>query len=250
MPDENLFESTPGSTEVIPATTPVAPVTPNPEVVPVISVAEVVPQELSELVGVGKKYKTVQAALHALPHAQTHITSLEADNVRMKEELSRRATAEELLADMRKTAPVVPATPVATEVNPDVISEIVKQQIANTRQDDLYKQNSDSVVNAFTTHYAEKAEAMYNKVATDNGMSIADVNALAKKSPQALLNLAGLTTNPQLRVGSITSDVNPLSNYGGVPPVVTSAVLDYGKSSSIADGMKRAKEIVAARLNS
>lgn len=253
MSDENLFESTPGSVEatsVVPATTPVAQVAPNPAVVPVIPAVEVVPQELVELVGVGKKYKTVNDAMNSIPHAQTHIVSLTEENARMKEELTRRATAEELLADMRKTTPEAQATPVATEVNPDVISEIVKQQIENTRQVDLQKQNSDSVVNAFTTHYADKAEVMYNKVATDNGMSLADVNALAKKSPQALLNLAGLSRVAPLVAGVITGNVNQQSQYGGAPPVVTSAVLDYGKSSSIADGMRRAKEIVNARLNS
>src|SRR5512139_770657 len=109
MTTETIFEG---------ATTPVETV---------VTPSSQLPQELAELVGDGKKYKSVDDALKSVPHAQKHIQTLEEENARIKAELDKRRTAEELLADIRSgmTEGVT-----ATTVTPQVTSDTVEQTVA------------------------------------------------------------------------------------------------------------------------
>lgn len=245
MTDETIFTADPAA---------VAPVTPNPDVAaaavaPVAQAQPVVPPELAELVGEGKKFKTVEAAYQALPHQVSHISKIELENSQMREELTRRKTAEELLVDMRQNAAPPAVTPAGVEVNANVVSEIVKQQLAATKLEDVQSANTASVVNAFRTNFSEKAETVYNKLAQDNGMSVADINALAARAPQAVLNLAGLQNKPA-PAPTFSSDVNPLAlGQNSAPTIGNARVTNYGNSKDVADGMRRAKEIVALKLN-
>lgn len=49
----------------------------------------VVPTELQELVGQGKKYATLDDAIKSVPHAQTHIAKLEQEAAQLREELQK-----------------------------------------------------------------------------------------------------------------------------------------------------------------
>ena len=77
--------------------------TPSVETPPVIvtPTAPVISQELSEFVGTGKKYATLEDALKSVPHAQTHISKIEQELAQAKEELLKRKTTEELLEELR-----------------------------------------------------------------------------------------------------------------------------------------------------
>ena len=47
------------------------------------------PDEALDLIGEGKKYGSVEAALKALPHAQKHIATLEAEAQALREQLAK-----------------------------------------------------------------------------------------------------------------------------------------------------------------
>lgn len=208
-----------------------------------------IPPELAELVGEGKKYKTIEEAQRAIPHAQSHISTLEADNARMKEELTKRKTTEELLADIRNSSQTPEPTAQGVEVNKDVVSEIVKQQLAINTQETLQRDNTTLVVDTFINTYgADKAKEEFAKVAANNGMTVSQMEALVATTPKAVLNLAGITTKTTTPSSAITSNVNTQSNLVTNPNVPSSKVTDYGKSVDVADAMRRAKEIVTQRL--
>src|SRR4030043_1329496 len=71
-----------------------------------------IPTEIAELVGEGKKYKSVEDALKSVPHAQQHIQTLEEENARIKAELVARRTTEEILEEIRSGGqPAQPQAP-------------------------------------------------------------------------------------------------------------------------------------------
>lgn len=236
------------------AVPPVTPVVSNPDVAaaavaPVTQPLPVIPPELAGLVGEGMKFKTIEDAHKALPHQVSHISKIELENSQMREELTKRKTAAELLEDMRKNEPA-PVTP-GVEVNANVVSEIVKQQIASQRQEEVQTANVTTVTDAFRSNFKEKAEEIYNKVAAENGMSVADMNALSMRSPAAVLNLAKIAGKQIQPSSAFQSGVNTQAILNtNQPPAANSRVANFGKSSDITDGMRRAKEIVAQKLNS
>jgi len=177
-----------------------APVTP--EVAPVVATptAPVIPQELAELVGEGKKYSTVEAALASVPHAQTHIASIEAQLAKANEALAAARTQEEILAEIRESSSsTVPTTPSAPTVSQEQITSLIKQSLKEVQTEKEATTNISTVTSTFEETFGDKAEAAYNQIATDSGLSIKDLNRLAATSPSAVLKLAGIG-NKQLPV--------------------------------------------------
>jgi hypothetical protein len=105
----------------------------NQEVKPDTTTTPTIPQELAELVGQGKKYSTVEDALKSVPHAQKHISTLEADMIALKEELAKRKTAQELLDEI-KSRDTHTEQPSVTGITEDKAAEIVKQVLQKEEQ--------------------------------------------------------------------------------------------------------------------
>lgn len=208
-----------------------------------------IPQALMDLVGEGKKYKTVEEAINSIPHAQNHIATLTNDIATIKSELEKRKTAEELLEDIRKTTQQTQNTTAAVEVNHDVVSEIVRKQLADSAIATQQANNTALVVNTFKETYGDKAKEVFNQLAVENGMNVTQLEALVATSPQAVLKLSGITVKKDPIPTPSTGGVNTQAILNSNPKTANSTVEDYGKSSSVADGMRRAREIVNQRLN-
>jgi len=189
----------PTTVEPTPATQVVAPA-------PVFTV----PDSAKDLIGDGKKYANVEAALASLPHAQEHITKLESENAQVREQLTRSKTAEEFLAEVKKTNTVetVEAQPV-----PEVDLSVVEQMVANTitanEAQKVAQDNTKAVVDKLTAHYGskEKAEEVYIEQATALGLGLAGLNQLAATSPDAVYKMLGLASGGSSNVHT-TSTVN------------------------------------------
>lgn len=168
----------------------------------------VVPPELQEIVGVGKKYQSVEDALRSVPHAQKHINTLEQELAAAREELTKRRTAEDLLADIQKGVMQQGETPPKVDLSQDVVSNIVRNALQQEKAQEVAKGNVQKVVGAFTQAFGEKAEEMYAKVAQENNLSVAYLNSLAAASPDAVTKLAGITAKSH-NVASIQGNINP-----------------------------------------
>lgn len=153
----------------------------------------VLPDEVAQFVGEGKKYRSVEDALKSVPHAQTHISNLEKELAEAREKLNKATAAEELLEviksqqQVQTTAPVVSTDDVLAKVGSLVEQKMQQQEAAKIAQ-----ANTKSVVDAFQAKFGEKAEEQYKAIAVTSGLDLATLNGLAARSPTAVLKLAGI----------------------------------------------------------
>lgn len=207
--------------------------TPPTDVVPPAAPSAVaLPTEVAELVGEGKKYRTAEDALKALPHAQGHIKTLEEEAKQLREELAKRKAAEELLEEFKASGKFgeqtsQPTPPAAVNYEEIIASVLAKKEAATTAQ-----KNISTVVSTFTAAFGDKTkgEEMYNKVAEESGLSIAALNQLAATSPEAVMRLAGITKKQDTLPGRVQGTVNA-ETFGEKPDTELSARLKPGAST-------------------
>lgn len=212
------------------------------EVTPVVTTtpSTTLPPEVSEFVGTGKKYSSVEDALKSVPHAQKHISTLEVELAQVKEELTKRRTTEELLAEIKSSG--IPNVDTTTKpgVTPDQIEQLVNQSLAQKEIQNKAKDNVNKVTSAFTEKYGEKAEEIYIKIAKESGLTIKDLNNLAATSPSAVLILAGLDPKRDTSVpAKVTGSVNTESMRPNSDPTALSArVGNKGSTKALVDAWK------------
>jgi len=166
------------------------------------------PTEVADLVGAGKKYQSVEDALKSVPHAQSHIQKLEDEMKQMREELSKRKTAEELLDEIKSQGFPEKTSPAALDT--DALSKVVENALSAREAQKKATQNIDSVVNAFNERFGEKGPEQYKLLAQESGLPLEYLNKLAATSPQAVMKLAGLESK-QSTPGRTTSSINTTS---------------------------------------
>lgn len=208
----------------------------------------VVPTELQELVGQGKKYATLDDAIKSVPHAQTHIAKLEQEAAQLREELQKRKAAEDLLADIKAGITQQGETTPKVDLSQETVSNIVKNVLRQEQESNIQAQNAKSVMTAFETAFGDKqkAEQEYIKIAEKNNLPVQMLNQLAMTSPEAVLNLAGLkkTTQP---VGKVSSDVNTI-NFNTTEPEMPSAKLKPGATTKdMVAALEAARQKVLSR---
>lgn len=202
---ENIFEGT-----TIPDAAPTTPVTST----------LAVPTEIADLVGEGKKYKSVEDALKSVPHAQNHISTLEQENARIKAELESRRTTEELLEEIRSGITTTSqSTPTTTSIDPAQIESTINQLLERKEQQKAIQQNLSTVVSKFTETFGDKVkgEEAYNKLAQELGVDVPTLNRMAATSPQLVLRSAGITAQskdpaPSKTTSSVNTDAFNQSN--------------------------------------
>lgn len=227
MTDENLFN----------------PVQTNDGVEP--PQAPVLPDNVKDLVGPGKKYATVEKALEALVHSQDHIARIEAENadIRARAEAALSVeqvheTVQELLKKERETRGPV-------SVDEAALSGVLDRALTQREQQKIAKENANAVVGALSGKFGEKAQEQYELKAKELGLSVADLNELSKKSPKAVLGYFGISEKAPVVVrthGSInTTALNnnsplpekPKSPMSGGTTKDIQAMWDYAKKKVI-----------------
>lgn len=215
---------------------------------PVVNPTPTVPPELSELVGEGKKYKTVDAALAALPHAQTHISKLEQELASLREEVAKRKTTQELLDEIKSGIPNGETAP-NKEIDQDTVANLVRKVVNENEAARIQTVNTQTVVNTFRATFGDKAEEVYTKVATEAGLTVGMLNQLAKTSPLAVIKLAGIHSKPEVP-GKVKSDVNTEGFHSGTQEPPSAKVAKTGSTKDLVDAWKRAGEKVRQNLGS
>lgn len=184
-----------------------------PEAIQPVVQEPAIPPELAEFVGTGKKYASVAEVYKAFPHAQKHISTLEDENKQLKEELTRRQAAEDVLNALQQRM----ETPSQTQEQPSVnslqdIQALVRQELERDKAASISMANQHEVVNKFTQLYGDKAQTQFEQLAKDLSVPITYLNNLAATSPKALYKLAGIEHSKNTYSGKLESDLNIQQN--------------------------------------
>jgi len=132
------------------------------------------------------KYATVSDALSSIPHAQSHINSIEEENARLKEELAKRASVEEALAQLaNKPEPVEPPSPSGPQEQD--ISALIDQRLDQRTAAQKAQDNQTAVVTKLGELYGDNAEAEYIRIAGELGVDVGFLNDMAASAPLAVL---------------------------------------------------------------
>lgn len=159
------------------------------------------------------KYADVNTALASIAPSQTHIKTIEQENAILKEELSKRQTAEDLLSQFKK--PLEPTSPQQASLSADQIAKLVSQAIDGKESDKVASANKAQVIKALTDKFGDKAEEKYLEAGAKFGLGAQTLDSLSAKSPNAVLSWFPETaktatpTNHGLSTEQFRTDSNP-----------------------------------------
>lgn len=210
-----------------------------------------IPQELVDWVGPGKKYASIEEVYKAFPNAQQHIETQSEKIRQLEEELNKRKSAEDVLNEIRNNSTNIQKLPSqGVEVNESVLSSIVERKLKEHVTIQKQEQNLDEVVDAFSNSFGDKKEEVYKQLAAENGLTLQELNQLSAKSPKMVLKLAGIGEKSKTTSTNINSSINTQSfmNNNTQQTVETSKVNHNPSSKDLADGWRRAREIVNKKL--
>lgn len=148
-----------------------------------------------------QKYKTLDDALVALQHSQTFIPSLKAENEAVKAEAERLRKEAERITELENLVKTLAQNqPTNGNTNPQVVDEekiatIVQNTLTRVSQDNVRKENVSTVISTLQQKFGTEAEKVFYGKAEELGFSKADINELAAKSPKAVFNLFGISTD-------------------------------------------------------
>lgn len=160
---------------------------------------------LNDLVGEGKKFKTVDDLAKAKLESDRFIERLQTEQRELRDELNKRLTTEEALRKAQEAGTVEPRTqsepaPVQKrqEEQPNITSE-VERVLAQREQANKLRSNIDTVTARMTELYdtVEKAAEVVQRKATELDMSVAQLQKLASDNPKAFFKLIGAEDKPK-----------------------------------------------------
>lgn len=162
-----------------------------------------------------QKYKTLEDALNALKHSQEYIPQLKQQLTEREQELQRvsgqqrsqeeiERTVQELAKKLNEQTDNKPQS-----LSQEQIAELVNRTLTQKQTEEQAKSNQTAVVKKLTEVFGEKAEEKYIEAAADMGLSVDEMNALAAKSPKAVLKALGVSEQVRQQTGApMGSSVN------------------------------------------
>ncbi len=218
--------------EVMFSADPAVPaIPPTDPVEPIAQPSLTIPAVVADLIGEGKKYATIEAALESIPNAQNHISTIEAENSEYKNALLTNDKLDQVLNRLNTPlVPETPATPVDTGLTAESVSELVQQQINTMEKVNLEKANLTAVESKLRELNGENVAEVFNAKAAEVNMSPAQLTALAKVSPQAVLAL--FPTKSGAANPTLTTDGVDLSTVGDIGDEVAKKNIMFGASTA------------------
>jgi hypothetical protein len=169
--------------------------TPAP-VIALIPTAPVLPDEVAALVGEGKKYKTAEDALKAIPHAQGHIAKLEQELKELRESQIQARSIDELYEVLASRQAPAEATPPAQGYDDKTLDAVLERKLEEKRVRDMQLGNLSIVDKALKDKFGDKAKEAFDAKAKELGVSTQFLQDVAARSSQAALELFGAIQKP------------------------------------------------------
>lgn len=165
------------------------------------------------------KYRDVNTALDALRHSQEFIPQIKTENEQLKselnqlkEQLSKLSNIEQQVQKLTSKENTEQRT-AAPALDENVVAELVTRTLSAQQLKAVQQSNIQAVVDAMKNSFGAEAEQTFYAKAAEIGMQPADINALAAKTPQAVMKLFGIADTKQ-QTKNITPTVGGLNTSG------------------------------------
>lgn len=168
-----------------------------------------------------QKYKNLEDALKALKHSQEYIPQL-TNTLKQKDEeiatlsgtVSKISEIEKALETLTQRSTTPQQTPGAG-MTEEQIAELVTKTLTRSQQEELARTNIATVVRTMQEKFGEKADEIFYAKAEELGMSKAEINAIAAKTPKAVLKLVGIDS---VSGTSVSAPGTSTLNTAGISP--------------------------------
>ncbi len=171
---------------------------------------------LSQLVGDGKKFKTVEDLAKSKIEADSYIERLKAER---DEALAGKATTDKLQEFLTKMEGQNNANSNSSRDNTssvlgeDKVAEIVRNQLTKQESERTYQQNVLAAQEKVVGLYGDKAIDFLKSKSKELGISLKDMEEISAKSPTAFYNIVGLDKSKQADVNVTKGSVNTEANF-------------------------------------
>ncbi len=129
------------------------------------------------------KYKTVADALIGAAKAQEHIQRIEAENAELRTVAKKVETMEQLLQRLEQGKGSDPAPMPKVEDQEQIVLSVLEKREQALRE----RQNREQVLESLKGKFGDKVQDVLEAKANDLGLSVAELGALAARSPKAVL---------------------------------------------------------------
>jgi len=147
------------------------------------------------------KYKTLKDAIIGLQHAQTYIPELKSSLTAKEQELEKARLEAQKVATLEDTIrqltekPNPDGTP-PSGMDPQAIADLINKQLSDREQKLAQDRNVKAVIESMKESFGDEAEKVFIAKAADLGMTVAEFNTLAAKSPKLVLSAVGVSEKP------------------------------------------------------
>ncbi len=168
---------------------------------------------LETLVGDGKKFQTAEQLAESKLQADQYIEKLKGDLAALQSQVSAGSgvsseALDRILAEIKSnqtgTPPVKSSSDSSNQsgagpTEAEIVKIIERRELAQ-----VAARNTETAMAQVRKVYGDKSEQFLTKLATDVGMSVDELKAIAARSPASFVKIAGLTGNAQSTTASGT----------------------------------------------
>lgn len=194
--------------------------TPTPAPVVVPPSQPVLPDSLKDMVGEGKKYASVEAALASIAPAQGHISKIEQENAELRQKVAEAIAVEEVYKKLTEANTNSGVTPPVAGLDEASVAALVAKQLADRDANAVRVANESRVRDALVGKYGsnEKAKEVYEAKAKELGVGVDFLNEVVRRSPKAAEELFGVKqkeagaapTTPSINTGALSNTRPPV----------------------------------------
>jgi hypothetical protein len=145
------------------------------------------------LVGEGRKFKDVEALAKGKLESDQFIERITNENAAMRKDMEALQLLVKDTLGARGNQPA-PSQPTGASVDPSDLSELIRNEITQTRQKEAAQSNLVEADRVLVAHYGtkEQAQKAITEKARELGMPVSWMTESAARNPKALYTLLGL----------------------------------------------------------
>ncbi len=179
---------------------------------------------LTELVGEGKKFKSVEELAKGKAYADSAIDVLKRKLDDLNKELNTRVSLEQFLDKQKNPAVVTPPVVPPVEQNAGLDDSTLEERllkILETREaQKTTESNAQRVQRVLVEQFGDQAQHLINNKAKELGMSTQALKELASKTPTAFFRLVGVDESAQRTPAGVPAPRQNTNSFGNQGQVV------------------------------